>query len=213
VRKDEMTDTENKEPVEPGFEDDGGVTSKGTLRLRHFVVIVVVAIAIGALLYVWHRSTRVTPLEERPEGVAVVPEGSRTVTLYFADKESEALVAETRLVAIGKDFVGQVSQVVRAFLDGPRGAGVSTTAEGTRLLDAFYDSETATVYLDFSSELVAGHPGGSSAEYYTIASIVRTVSENFPEVQAVQILVEGLQIGTIAGHIDAYRPFLVRDWR
>jgi hypothetical protein len=80
-------------------------------------------------------------------------------------------------------------------------------------LNAFYDSETATVYLDFSSEIVAGHPGGSSAEYYTIAALVRTVSENFPEVQAVQILVEGLQVGTIAGHIDAYRPFLVRDWR
>jgi hypothetical protein len=208
-----MADTNDKNTGEPEFKDEGDVTSRGTLRARHFLVIVLVAIAVGALLYVWHRSTRPGPAPEKPEGVTVVPEGSRTVTLYFADSESEALLSETRLVAIGKDFVEQVAQVVRALLDGPKGDGVSTIAGGTRLLSAFYDSETATVYLDFSSELVAGHPGGSSAEYYTIAALVRTVSENFPEVRAVQILVEGLQVGTIAGHIDAYKPFLVRDWR
>ncbi len=208
-----MSDTNDRNRGEPGFEDDGGGTSRGTLRFRHFVVIVIVAVAVAAVLYVWHRSAQVPPVAERPEGVTVVPEGSRTVTLYFADKDSETLLTETRLVAVGKDFAEQVQQVIRAFLEGPRGDGVSTIAEGTRLLGAFYDTETATVYLDLSSELVAGHPGGSSAEYYTVAAIVRTVSENFPEVQAVQILVEGLQVGTIAGHIDAYRPFLVRDWR
>ena len=39
------------------------------------------------------------------------------------------------------------------------------------------------------------------------------VSENFPEISAVQILVEGSQVGTIAGHLNAYQPFLVRNWR
>jgi spore germination protein GerM len=197
----------------PKFESDGELASKGALRARHFAVIVIVAVVIGAILYLWHRSTRVGPVSEKPEGVTVVPEGSRTVTLYFAEKDSEALTPETRLVAIGTDFVDQVKQVVQALTGGPKESGVSTIPEGTRLLDAFYDAETATVYLDFSSEIVAGHPGGSSAEYYTIAAIVRTVSENFPEVQAVQILVEGRQVGTIAGHIDAYQPFRVRDWR
>ena len=208
-----MADTNDTNLGEPQFDSGGRSTSSGTLRFRHFVIIVVVALAIGAVLYWWHRSTRVTPLPEGPEGVAVVPEGSRTVTLFFADKQSEALLPETRLVAIGKDFAEQVRQVVQALLEGPGGDGVSTISAGTRLLNAFYDSETAVLYLDFTSELVAGHPGGSSAEYYTIAAIIRTVSENFPEVRSVQILVEGLQVGTIAGHIDAYNPFLVRDWR
>ncbi len=208
-----MTDSGGNYTGGPRFDDDGDLASKGALRARHFVIIAIVVVVIGALLYVWHRSTRVSAPPEKPEGVTVVPEGSRTVTLYFAEKENEALAPETRLVAIGKDFTEQVEQVVKALVDGPKEAGVSTIPAGTRLLDAFYNSETATVYLDFSSEIVAAHPGGSSAEYYTIAAIIRTVSENFPEVQAVQILVEGLQVGTIAGHIDAYKPFLVRDWR
>ena len=208
-----MTDWDDNDMDEPRIEDDGEIQSRGGLRPRHFLFIVVAAIAVGALLYVWQRSTREPVPVEKPEGVTVVPEGSRTVTLYFAGDESETLVAETRLVAMGKDFVEQVAQVMGALLDGPRSGGASTIAAGTHLLGAFYDSETAIVYLDFSSEIVAGHPGGTSAEYYTIAAIVRTVSENFPEVLAVQILVEGLQVGTIAGHIDAYKPFLVRDWR
>ncbi len=208
-----MADTNDKNTDEPEMEDEDKVVTRGKLRARHLLVIAIAVVAVGVLLYVWHRSAREPVPVEKPEGVTVVPEGSRTVTLFFAGKESETLVTETRLVAIGKDFVDQVAQVMRALLDGPRSGGASTIAAGTRLLGAFYDSETAIVYLDFSSELVAGHPGGSSAEYYTIAAIVRTVSENFPEVQAVQILVEGLQVGTIAGHIDAYNPFPVRDWR
>ena len=208
-----MTEDLGKEQGEPGFEDGGHGASSGTFRFRHFVIIAVVALAVVAAFYIWYRTTRVAPVPEEPEGVTVVPEGSRTVTLYFAEKNEEALLPETRLVAAGKDFTEQVRQVMQALLEGPQGEGVSTIAEGTRLLNAFYDSEAAVLYLDFTSELVAGHPGGSSAEYYTVAAIVRTVSENFPEVRAVQILVEGLQVGTIAGHIDAYQPFLVREWR
>ncbi len=207
-----MPDTNDKHTSEPGFPDDDRMTSSGTLRGRHFAIIVIVALAIGAVLYVWHWSSKRLP-SGRPERVAVVPEGSRAVTLYFADKSAETLLTETRLVAIGTEFVEQVGQVVVALLAGPHEEGVSTVADGTRLLNVFYDPETSTVYLDFSSELVAGHPGGGAAEYYTIAALLRTVSENFPEVRAVQILVEGLQVGTIAGHIDAYSPFLVRDWR
>jgi spore germination protein GerM len=208
-----MADDFNKDSGERGFESGGHGASSGTFRLRHFVVIAAVAIAVGAAFYAWHRSTRVEPVSEKPEGVTVVPEGSRTVTLYFAEKNDEALLPETRLVAAGKDFTEQVRQVMQALLAGPEGEAVSTIAEGTRLLNAFYDSDSAVLYLDLSSELVAGHPGGASAEYYTIAAIVRTVAENFPEVRAVQLLIEGLQVGTIAGHIDAYQPFLVREWR
>jgi spore germination protein GerM len=208
-----MTDDFDKDTGEPGLESGGHGASSGGFRLRHFVIIAAVAVAAGAAFYIWHRSTSVEPPPEAPEGVTVVPEGSRTVTLFFAEKNDEALIPETRLVAVGKDLAEQVRQVMHALLAGPEGDAVSTIAEGTRLIGAFYDAESAVLYLDFSSELVAGHPGGASAEYYTIAAIVRTVAENFPEVRAVQLLIEGLQVGTIAGHIDANQPFLVRDWR
>ncbi len=201
-----MTDTSP-----PGDEKP---TATGGLKGIHFILIAVAALIVAAVFYLISlRKERGEPSAPPSGGVAVVPEGTRAVTLFFAGEGSEGLLSETREVAIGTDFVEQLKQVMRALLDGPTHSGINAIPEHTKLLNAFYDSETATVYLDFSSELVAGHPGGSSAEYCTIAAIVRTISENFPEVRGVQLLVEGLQVGTIGGHIDAYRPFLVRDWR
>lgn len=194
--------------------DEEKFTSSGTLKARHLLLIAAAAVIAGGLLYYFYLKDRGGgPGPETLDRVAPVSEGSRAVTLYFANRDDEALVTETRLVAIGKEYVEQIEQVIRALLTGPQGGGVNTIAEGTRLLNTFYDYDSATLYLDFTSEIVAGHPGGSSAEYYTIAAIMRTVSQNFPEVRSVQFLVEGLQVGTIGGHIDAYKPFLISDWR
>jgi len=198
--------------TDPMLPEDEQMTSGGSLRPLHLAIVAAIAVVIVVLI-VFLRGREPKSTLGPPERVIEVSEGSRAVTLYFADRDNEELVPETRLVAIGKDYVEQVAQVVRALLEGPEGDGISTIAEGTKLLDAFYDSEASTLYLDFSSEIVAGHPGGSSAEYYTIAAVMRSVSDNFPEVQAVQFLVEGLQVGTIGGHIDAYKPFYVQDWR
>lgn len=179
----------------------------------HFVLLVCAALTIvAAVFYVALRREEVV-FEPGIDTVAVVPEGTRAVTLFFADRENIALVDETREVAIGREFTEEVRQIMKALLEGPRYAGVSAVPAGTVILDVFYDSESSVLYLDFSSHLVAAHPGGSSAEYYTIAAIMRTVSENFPEVRAVQFLVEGLQMGTVGGHIEFTGPFLVKDWR
>jgi len=191
--------------------DEGTSLSRGTLKSNHLILIAAAVIIIVGLVYYAKRRDTGTPAP--PERIAVVTEGSRAVTLYFAHRDEETLVTETRMVGIGTEYVDQIERVLRALLNGPEEGGVSTIADGTRLLDVFYDSDSAILYVDFTSEIVAGHPGGSSAEYFTIAAIMRTVSQNFPEVRAVQFLVEGLQVGTLAGHIDAYKPFAVSDWR
>lgn len=200
-----MSDIELPEEDQP--------VSGGSLRAWHFAVIAIVALGAVAGYYYW--SGRGGENLEPPPvtTVAEVPEGSRTVTLYFAAEDEPELVSETRQVAISTGFVEQVGQVVKALLAGPERGGISTIPEGTEVLAVFYDADNFTVYVDFSGELIAGHPGGSTAEYFTIAAIMKTISENFPEVVAVQILIEGSQVNTIAGHIDANRPLLVRNWR
>jgi spore germination protein GerM len=199
---------------DPDFHDDGSYASGGTLKGRHLLGIAAVAVLAGAAIYFFFFSGRGGP--SKPVGAGVVtevPEGSRTVTLYFADVEDTELTVETRQVAIGRGFVEQVEQVIRALLAGPEHDAVNTIPDGTSLLGVYHDPDTAILFLDFSGEFVAGHPGGASAEYHTVSAILKTVSENFPEISAVQILVEGSQVGTIAGHLNAYQPFLVRDWR
>jgi hypothetical protein len=197
-----------------GLPEEEHIASSGTLRGWHILLIVLTAVGLMAGWFWWSTRPKELPPEEPALPQVEVPEGSRTITLYFAADAEPALFAETRQVAMSKSTVSQVRQVMRALVAGPAGGrGANAIPQGTKLLGAYYDTETFTVYLDFSSELVAAHPGGTAAEYSTVAAIVRTVSENFPEVQAVQVLVEGYQVGTIAGHVDAYKPFRVTDWR
>jgi len=199
---------------EPDFHEDSSYASGGSLKGRHLMAIAAAAVIAGAILYYFFVLDRGDSVESPGTGIVTeVPEGSRTVTLYFADIEDAVLVAETRQVAIGRGFVEQAEQVLRALAAGPELDLVNTVATGTQILGVFYDPDTAMLFVDFSGEFVAGHPGGAAAEYHTVSAIMKTISENFPEVTAVQILVEGSQVGTIAGHLNAYRPFLVRDWR
>jgi spore germination protein GerM len=199
---------------EPDFHEDDSFASRGSLKGRHLMAIAAAALVVVAALYYFFFLDRGESVKLPGTGVVTeVPEGSRTVTLYFADIEDAVLVAETRQVAIGRGFVEQAEQVLRALAAGPELELVNTIAPGTQILAVFYDPDTAMLFIDFNGEFIAGHPGGAAAEYHTVSAIMRTISENFPEVAAVQILVEGSQVGTIAGHLNAYRPFLVRDWR
>jgi hypothetical protein len=201
-----MNDRDHMPYDEPGH-------GQGGLSGRHLVTIAVVAVAVlGGLI--WWLTRERGPGEAPPPQIESVPEGSRNVTLYFAGADEPNVYAETREVAVGRRMDEQIRQVVAALIAGPESdGGVSALPAGTELLSVMVDADSGTVYLDFSSELVAAHPGGSAAEYCTVASIVRTVGENFPEVQRVQLLVDGSQIETIAGHLRADEPFVVREWR
>jgi len=196
------------------FPGDEEATTGGALKVRHLV-----AIGLAALIVItgimWLLSRRPTEPREEPRApLAPVLEGSRTVTLFFARANEPSVYGETREVAVGRRLDEQVRQVVDALLAGPEGDdGISAIPEGTQLHSVLLDDEGPTLYLDFSAELVAGHPGGSAAEYCTIAVIIKTIAENFPEIDAVQLLIDGSQVDTIAGHIRADEPFRVSDWR
>ena len=50
------------------------------------------------------------------------------------------------------------------------------------------------------------HSGGSLEELFTIYTIVNTLTVNLPSISGVQILIEGQEVDTLAGHIDLRRP-------
>lgn len=193
---------------------DERAAARGELGGRQLAVIA--GVALGLLfvgIWMWMRAPTETEQAPKPAAQRVL-EGSRAVTLYFASADEPTIYSESREVGVGRRFDEQMRQVVEALMAGPGDArGVSAIPAGTQLLAVSFDPEAAALYLDFSAELVAAHPGGSAAEYCTVAVIMKTVGENFPEVRAVQLLVDGSQVDTIAGHIRADQPFLVRDWR
>ena len=179
---------------------------------RIVIVVVVLLVLVGLFfLYVGRRGERkeVLPEEEK----AVVTE-TRSVTLFFADRKADALLSESHEVPVHGGIAEQMRAVVEEFLKGPgTQEAVSAVPEGTRLLDLFWDEEGQIVYLDFSQAFVSNHPGGSTAEYYTITTLLKTIQANFPQVRRVQFLVEGYPVETIAGHYSVKKPIDIDRWR
>jgi hypothetical protein len=67
-------------------------------------------------------------------------------------------------------------------------------------------TERGDAFVDLSGDIVARHPGGSLAEIFTVYSIVNALTVNLPAVTRVQILVDGKEIDTLAGHVDLRHP-------
>ena len=50
------------------------------------------------------------------------------------------------------------------------------------------------------------HPGGTTNEILTVYSLVSALTSNLPAVTGVQILIDGKEVDTLAGHLDLRRP-------
>jgi germination protein M len=179
------------------------------LGRKILVVVLLLAVAVIAV----HSLRRCTTgRREAPPEIQVVPEETRSVTLYFARREADGLVAETREVAVEEGIESEVKAVIEALIDGPEGEdGVSALPSGTRLLQVFWVEDTGILYLDFNRGITTGR--GSTSEYYAITTIIRTILANFPQVRRLQFLVEGYPVETLAGHYGVSKPLDIRKWR
>ena len=88
---------------------------------------------------------------------------------------------------------------------------IQVIPKGTKLR-AFYVTDRGDAFVDLSGDVVSAHPGGSLTELLTVYAIVNAITANLPAVQRVQLLVDGKEVDTIAGHVDVRRP-LERDRR
>lgn len=175
------------------------------------IVVALVVVAIALIFILRDRE----PPPEMPEGGVLEEEmgrGIQSVTLVFADRAATGMVEERREIAVPQDRAGRAKRILNELAAGPTESGVRTLPYGTRVLSVFFD-EQGGVFVDLSRELVDNHPGGSTGELFTISSVVQTLAANFPDIESVRFLVEGREVETIAGHIDASVPFLVGHYR
>ena len=129
-------------------------------------------------------------------------------TLFYATPEGDALMPIRREVPLAEGVVAQGRQILISQLEPPPSPYISAIPKGTTLR-AFYVTERGDAFVDLSG-ISTAHPGGSLTELLTVQAIVNAVTANLPAVQRVQILVDGKEVDTIAGHVDIRRP-LTRD--
>ena len=77
--------------------------------------------------------------------------------------------------------------------------------EGTELR-AVYLTPSGDAFVDLNREVTREHGGGSLDELFTVYALVNALTTNLPEVSAVQILIDGREVDTLAGHIDLRHP-------
>ncbi len=129
----------------------------------------------------------------------------REATLYFADPRWTRLVSEVRRLPEGLDTVASIDALVRALAEGPREGGAPVLPATARLRGAYLGEEGLAI-IDFEPDLDSFAPGGVSGELLTIFALVHTLSENVPDIRSVQILVNGEERSTLAGHVKISEP-------
>lgn len=145
-----------------------------------------------------------TPRQTTPADTPAVPRIK--ATLFYASEDGRGLVGVEQEVPLAEGTVAQARALVEAQL---RTAAppplVATIPAGTTLRGLFVSSRNEA-FVDLDAAVRDTHPGGSMNELFTVYTIVNTITTNLPDVQAVQVLIDGREVDTLAGHVDLRRP-------
>jgi len=82
---------------------------------------------------------------------------------------------------------------------------VSAIPAGTKLKTVFV-TDKGEAFVDLTPELRSNQQGGTTNEILTTYTIVNALTLNLPAITSVQILIDGKQVDTLAGHLDLRRP-------
>lgn len=144
------------------------------------------------------------PQQTTPAPAPAVPR--ITATLYFGSEDGRGLVGVQQEVPLAEGNVAQARALIEAQLAAtPPAPLISTIPEGTKLRGLFV-SERNEAFVDLDATVRDKHPGGSMNELFTVYTIVNTITTNLRDVQSVQLLIEGREVDTLAGHVDLRRP-------
>jgi len=170
-----------------------------------------------------------------PPGVSEASEAidfpRQAVTLFWPRADGSGLMAVEAEIFATQRVTDRAKQVVELLLRGPVPSPPDETAgedaaaaadhgaepeflaplpEGTRLRAAFVD-ESGTAYVSLSSELTRGGLAGTRRELAATYSVVNSLVTSLPEISSVQFLVEGREVESIGGHLDARFPLSFND--
>ncbi len=170
-------------------------------RLLGWGFLVILIFALG--LYVGYLKIEKGP---SPQSVATETPAplNREVLLYFASPDGQTLVAEARNINECQQDEACLRDAIMALIEGPQGDLVAILPSQVVLHDvSVVDS---LVRVDFSSELISAHPGGTQSELLTVYGLADTLAVNFPHLRQVQVLVDGAPVSTLKGHVDLRQP-------
>jgi germination protein M len=147
-----------------------------------------------------------TPVASREAGVSTEESRKIQATLFYVSDDGLELVPVSQEVRYGATVAEQARFIVEAQIAPPATSFVSAIPRGVSVRGVFLGGRNEA-YIDLSIEVTRDHTGGSHNEALAVFAIVNAVTVNLPTVTGVQILVDGHEVDTLAGHVDLRQPF------
>ena len=194
------------ESADPQRADSGG----GFRRAYRIAGAVLLALTIGAatltvvLVERWE-SAGGAPSATDGTGAGSAEDSPFTATMYYVAADGRGLVRREIEVPYGTDTLDRARIIVERQLERPPRQLLSPFPRGTRLR-AVYLADDGSLFVDLSGEVTTEHSGGSLDELLTVYALVNALTTNVTGINAVQILVDGREVDTLAGHIDLRQP-------
>jgi hypothetical protein len=126
-------------------------------------------------------------------------------TLFYVSEDGAELIPVNREVVYGPNPAEQARHIVEAQVAAAPSGLVSAIPAGTTVRAVFLAGR-GEAYVDLSPEAATAHSGGSLNEALAVFAIVNALTANLADVTAVQILIDGKEVDTLAGHVDLRQP-------
>ena len=177
-------------------------------RLALFLAIGALAIAGGWTLFIGLPRWSAPKPAAAPAVAAAAtaePERKITATLYYVSDDGTELVGLQREVPFGEPVLDQARRIVDAQVAPAAAPLVSAIPAGTTLRSLFMTNK-GDVFVDLTGDVRSKHSGGALDELFTVYTIVNALTVNLPAITRVQILIDGKEADTLAGHVDLRHP-------
>jgi spore germination protein GerM len=171
-----------------------------------YIALAVVLVAgLITLLVLGPRWLTTVPEEDGASPAATVDARKIRARLFYVDEQGTGLTGVEQEVLYGEGTAEQARRIIEAQIAPAPDTRVSAIPSGTKLRTVFF-TKAGEVYVDLSADVQTNHPGGTTYETLTVYTLVSALTANLPAVTCVQILVDGKEVDTLAGHLDLRRP-------
>ncbi len=181
------------------------------------VTLIVTAAVVTAVLAGWFLVVRVPewfgprPVQApAPAAASETPVRKIRARLFYVSADGLRLQAVDRDVPYGATPAEQAEALVREQLQPAPAPLLGALPPGTGLRTVFL-TERGDAYVDLTAEASTAHTGGSLDELFSVYAIVNLLTSNLPAISRVQILVNGKEVDSLAGHIDLRHPLPRND--
>lgn len=137
---------------------------------------------------------------------------SVTLQLFLVDPAARKLTPRVRRIDAPMTLPAQAHLALQALASWRDSELLSPLPRGTVIREVWV-SPAGIAYVDLPRNFPSTLDQGSQAELFAVYGMVGTLTASFPNISAVQFLVDGQPIDTLVGHLDLSQPIKpLSDW-